>query len=101
VRVASTRTISSPLDDDTSAPDVIAVDSDDTSPSVLPQNLGDDLGMRYVAKFRWSSFLSSSRVPVPVLSSASLQDGWYQPDGVYHSELPGASITSLRAIKPL
>ena len=105
---ATQRTMSAPAGDGASDKVAIEVDSDDSplssaSPEVVHLPRWDDLGRSYslncnlLHKFIPSFSLkgkvtkprssSSSRVVIPCLSSAVLQDGSYQPGRAYHSYL--------------
>ena len=104
--------MSAPAGNGTTDEVVIEVGGDDSplssaSPEVVRLPRWDDLGRSYtlnhnlVHKFiptfsfkgtvtrpRSSSSLSSSRVMIPCLSSAALQDGSYQPGRAYHRGSP-------------
>ena len=101
--------MSAPAGNDATVEVAIDVDGDDSplssaSPEVVRLPRWDDLGRSYTLEFnlmhkhvlsfsfkgtvtkpRSSSSSSSSRVMIPCLSSAALQDGSYQPGRAYHA----------------
>ena len=119
-QAALERAMSSPAGND--ATDIVAIDVDgddsplsSASPEVVRLPLWDDLGRSYnlncnlLHKFipsfglkgtgtkpRSSSSSSSSRVMLPCLSSAALQDDSYQPGRAYHSTHEKVTVTTYR-----
>ena len=105
--------MSSPAGNDATDIVAIEVDGDDSplssaSPEVVRLPLWDDLGRSYnlncnlLHKFIPSFSLKgtgtkpSSRVMLPCLSSAALQDGSYQPGRAYHSTHEKLTVTTNR-----
>ena len=106
--------MSTPVGNDTT--DIVAIEvNGDDSPLSPASPLWDDLGRSYnlncnlLHKFipslglkgtgtkpRSSSSSSSSRVMLPCLSSAALQDDSYQPGRAYHSTHEKVTVTTYR-----